>query len=235
MKAKEFLFPAGLLLSVGLVSALLLGCILRRAERAPIPPYELTEKPIVALTFDDGPNARYTRRLLDVLYQEQVPATFFLVGEQIEGNALLVKEMAASGHEIGSHTNGHHNLHRLTEAQARIDLEQMQAALDKALGRAYPVKYLRPPYGEYPAWMETAEDMSLALWTLDAEDWQAPDADAIYRRVVEQAKDGDVIVLHDNNPETVKAVKRIIPELRRRGFAFATLSQMEAAGYHVTI
>lgn len=151
MKAKELLFPAGVLLVAGLVAALLLGCILRRAEGVPIPPQKLTRKPVVALTFDDGPNARYTRRLLDVLYEEQAPATFFLVGEQIEGNEIIVKEMAASGHEINSHTSSHSNLNQLTEGETRIDLERMQAMLDKALGRQAAVKYLRPPYGEYPA------------------------------------------------------------------------------------
>ena len=151
MKAKELLFPAGVLLVAGLVAALLLGCILRRAEGVPIPPQKLTRKPVVALTFDDGPNARYTRRLLDVLYEEQAPATFFLVGEQIEGNEIIVKEMAASGHEIDSHTSSHPNLNQLTEGETRIDLERMQAMLDKALGRQAAVKYLRPPYGEYPA------------------------------------------------------------------------------------
>lgn len=151
MKAKELLFPSGVLLVAGLVAALLLGCILRRAERVPILPQKLTGKPVVALTFDDGPNARYTRRLLDVLYEEQAPATFFLVGEQIEGNEIIVKEMAASGHEINSHTSSHSNLNQLTEGETRIDLERMQAMLDKALGRQAAVKYLRPPYGEYPA------------------------------------------------------------------------------------
>lgn len=151
MKAKELLFPAGVLLAAGLVAALLLGYIFRRVQRAPIPPQKLTGKPVVALTFDDGPNARYTLRLLDVLYEEQAPATFFLVGEQIEGNEIIVKEMAASGHEINSHTSSHSNLNQLTEGETRIDLERMQAMLDKALGRQAAVKYLRPPYGEYPA------------------------------------------------------------------------------------
>lgn len=235
MSWKNALFPAAVLLAAGAVGGLLFWNVHRRELRPPIPPQNLEGKPVVALTFDDGPEARYTLRLLDVLYEQQVPATFFLVGEQIEGNASIVREMAASGHQIGSHTSSHSNLNQLTEARARLELEQMQAALDKALGQEYPVEYLRPPYGEYPTWMETAEDLKLALWTLDGEDWQTPDADSIYRRVVEQAGDGDVIVLHDNNPETVKAVERIIPELRQRGFAFATLGQMEAAGYDVTV
>lgn len=235
MKGKDLLFPAVVLLIAGLVVALLMKCIWQRTERVPITPQDLEGKPVVALTFDDGPEARYTLQLLDVLYEQQVPATFFLVGEQIPGNELIVKEMAASGHEIGSHTNSHTNLNLLTQAQAREDLEQMQKELDKALGWHAEVKYLRPPYGEYPDWMETAGDLNLALWTLDSLDWQTPKADAIYQQILSKAKDGDVIVLHDNNPETVEAVERIIPELRRRGFAFATLSQMEAAGYDVTV
>ena len=150
MKAKELLFPAGVLLAAGLVAALLLGSVFRRAERAPILPQSLMGKTVVALTFDDGPDARYTLRLLDVLYEEQVPATFFLVGEQIKGNELIVKEIAASGQEIGSHTSSHHDLTRLSEAETRLDLERMEAALDKALGRQAAVKYLRPPYGGVP-------------------------------------------------------------------------------------
>lgn len=235
MKAKNILFPAAVLLLIGLVGAMLLWNIQRRVERAPIPPQVLTGRPVVALTFDDGPDARYTPHLLDVLYEEQVPATFFLVGQQIEGNERIVKEMLSSGHEIGGHTNSHANLNQLTETQARAELENMQAALDKALGQRMLVKYQRPPYGEYPAWMEEAKDLKLALWTLDGQDWQDPQADVICERVVQAAKDGDVIVLHDNNLETVRAVERIIPALRERGFAFATLSQMEAAGYDVAL
>lgn len=73
------------------------------------------------------------------------------MGEQIEGNEIIVKEMAASGHEINSHTSSHPNLNQLTEGETRIDLERMEAMLDKALGRQAAVKYPRPPYGEYPA------------------------------------------------------------------------------------
>lgn len=235
MKRKTILFPAAALLIAGLVGALLFWNIRRRAERAPIMPQDLTDRPVVALTFDDGPDARYTPRLLDVLYEQQVPATFFLVGQQIEGNERIVKEMLSSGHEIGGHTDSHANLNQLTEAQVRAELERMQAALDKALGRRMPVKYQRPPYGEYPAWMEEMAGLKLVLGTLDTRDWQEPQADVIYERVVQAARDGDVIVLHDNNPETVRAVERIIPALREKGFAFANLSQMEAAGYDVTL
>lgn len=235
MKWKTILFPAAALLLAGLVGALLFWNIRRRTERAPIVPQDLTDRSMVALTFDDGPDARYTPRLLNVLYEQQVPATFFLVGQQIEGNERIVKEMLSSGHEIGGHTDSHANLNQLTEAQVRAELERMQAALDKALGRRMPVKYQRPPYGEYPAWMEEMAGLKLVLWTLDTRDWQEPQADVIYERVVQAARDGDVIVLHDNNPETVRAVERIIPALREKGFAFATLSQMEAAGYDVTL
>ena len=145
-----------------------------------------------------------------------------------------MQEIRSSGHEIGGHTHSHPNLKQLTQAQVRAELEQMQLAVDKALEQPCPVKYQRPPYGEYPDWMERDEDLYLALWTLDSEDWTRPEAKKICQRVVQRAKDGDVIVLHDDNPETVRAVEQIIPALRRKGFVFATLSQMEAAGYPVS-
>lgn len=235
MKRKTSLFPALLLLAVGLVGALLFWNIQQRVHRTPIPVQSLQGKPVVALTFDDGPDARYTPSLLDVLYEQQVPATFFLVGQQIEGNERIVQELVSSGHEIGGHTDSHPNLNQLTESQGRAELERMQAALDKALGKRFPVNYQRPPYGEYPAWMEQDGKLQLALWTLDGQDWENPQAEEICRRVVQAAKDGDVIVLHDNNPQTVQAVKQIISALRQRGFVFATLSQMERAGYDVTV
>ena len=130
MKWKTILFPAAALLLAGLVGALLFWNIRRRTERAPIVPQDLTDRPVVALTFDDGPDTRYTPRLLDVLYEQQVPATFFLVGQQIEGNERLVKEILSSGHEIGGHTDSHANLNQLTVPRARAELERRQAALD---------------------------------------------------------------------------------------------------------
>jgi peptidoglycan/xylan/chitin deacetylase (PgdA/CDA1 family) len=182
-------------------------------------------QPVVALTFDDGPNSRYTPQVLDILYEEQVPATFFLVGEKFAGNELLIKEMAASGHEIGSHTFSHPDLTTLNTQQIRQEIRQTEKELKKILPD-YPVQYVRPPYGRYTEKVEKAIDLPLMLWTIDSGDWENPDAEKIYTTVVRNIQDGDIVVFHDDNAETVKALEKIIVELKARGFQFVAVSQM---------
>ena len=90
----------------------------------------------------------------------------------------------------------------------------------------YTVKYVRPPYGRYNEAVEQAVGHPLMLWTIDSGDWDDPDAESIYTTVVSNIQDGDIIVFHDDNPETVKALESIIIELKSRGFQFVTVSQM---------
>ncbi len=233
MRINNRMFVCLTALAVGITAFGLLRGLDRRARRAAIPAQDLSCGPVIALTFDDGPNARHTPQLLDVLYETQTPATFFVVGDQIDGQERLLREIADSGHEIGSHTNTHVKLTQITEGQARVEMEAVASKIRQTLD-GYEPRFVRPPYGEYPQWMEEAPDLELALWTMDSGDWLHPNADLIVERVLSLAKDGDVVVLHDDNPATVEAVARIIPALKEKGFRFATLRQMEQAGYTVT-
>lgn len=226
VKRKNLLFIACGLVMIVLIIAGLLSGINHRVHREAIPVQIDPTQPTVALTFDDGPNPRYTPQVLDILYENQVPATFFLVGEEFSGNELLIEEMAASGHEIGNHTFSHPDLTTLNASQIRQEIRQTEEELRKILPD-YTIKYVRPPYGRYNEAVEQAVGQPLMLWTIDSGDWDDPVAESIYTTVVSNIQDGDIIVFHDDNPETVKALEDIIIELKSRGFQFVTVSQMQ--------
>ncbi len=225
MKRRNILFSAWVAFTMILVVIGLLGRVHQRVDRKAISVQIDPTRPAVALTFDDGPSPRYTPQVLDVLYEQQVPATFFLVGEKFPGNELLIKEMAGSGHEIESHTFSHPDLTTLSTRQIRQEIHQTEEGLKKILPN-YTIQYLRPPYGRYTEKVEKASDLPLMLWTIDSWDWENPDADNIYKTAIRGIKDGDIIVFHDDNPETVKALRKIIAELKARNFQFLTVSQM---------
>ena len=182
-------------------------------------------KPVIALTFDDGPNACYTPQVLDILYEQQVPATFFLVGEKLEANEPLVREVAAGGHEIGSHTFSHRDLTTLDRETIQKEIRRTGETLKEILPD-YEMKYVRPPYGRYTEEVREAAGLPLMLWTIDSGDWENPDAETIVRTVVSQAEDGDIVVFHEDNEQTVKALETIITELKKRDFGFVTVSQL---------
>lgn len=225
MKHKNLLFCLCIgFINLCIVIGLFAG-IHHRVHREAIPVLTNPTQPMIALTFDDGPNSCYTPQVLDVLYEQQVPATFFLVGEKFSGNELLIKEMVSSGHEIGSHTFSHSDLTTLNKQQVQQEIQQTAEELKKILPD-YPMQYFRPPYGRYTAEVEKAVNLSLVLWTIDSGDWKNPDAEKICTNVLHNIQNGDIIVFHDNNAETVEALQKIIVALKARNFQFVTISQL---------
>lgn len=127
MRRKNLSFVAGICILIGLVSAGLLMSI--HGSVTPIPQEISPNLPVVALTFDDGPNARFTPEILDILYEQQVPATFFVVGDHLKGQEWLVRKIAASGHEIGNHTDTHPDLTTQDSAQILAEIQSTQEKL----------------------------------------------------------------------------------------------------------
>lgn len=162
---------------------------------------------------------------MDVLYAEQVPATFFLVGEKVSGNQNLILEMDASGHEIENHTFSHADLTTLNAQQIQDEIRQTEHALQTVLPD-HRSRFVRPPYGRYTPNTEETIDYPLMLWTIDSGDWEKATAEKIHQNVVCNIHDGDIIVFHDDNAETVNALSSIISELKGRGFQFATVSEL---------
>lgn len=227
MKRKNILFTLALLLLIGVVTILLIFGAHNRVHRAPISSQIDPNLPMVALTFDDGPDSTWTPQVLDLLYENDARATFFLLGEKLYDGRLLVQEMVSAGHEIGNHTNTHPDLTKLTNFEVQYELYQMEQELKSIVPDAC-VRFVRPPYGFYTEETEKAAGKPLQLWTIDSMDWRTnSDAQLICDTVLEQVQDGDVIVFHDDNEETVKALKSLLPALREKGFQFVTCTQLE--------
>lgn len=180
--------------------------------------------PMVALTFDDGPRRSTTTQLLDGLAQRKVPATFFVVGSRVKGNEELLQRMAREGHQIGMHTYSHTQLTGLSSAQIACEIQQGRQALTQALG---PGDYwLRPPFGLVNSCVKACADSPIILWSVDPEDWRDSDTQRIVDHVVSNAKDGDIILLHDMYPSSVQAALEIVDRLGERGFCFVTVEQL---------
>jgi peptidoglycan/xylan/chitin deacetylase (PgdA/CDA1 family) len=180
-----------------------------------------------ALTFDDGPHARGTPAMLELLAAARVPATFFLVGEQVQRNPSLAGEIVAAGHEIGLHCHRHRNLLRLTPRQVHEDIARAEAIIAEATGRA-PRLY-RPPYGVLNAAalrLARARGWRTLLWSQWGRDWEArATAESIAQRVTDGARAGSVLLLHDADDysaadswrRTAEALPRVLQTLADRG------------------
>lgn len=180
----------------------------------------------VALSFDDGPGP-YTRTLLSHLADADVPATFFMLGQQVETYPKVARAVARAGHEIGVHTWDHRDLTKLTPAQIDREISSTVDVLRRDAG-VKPV-YLRPPYGAMNSDVHAAAKrahLALVLWSIDTLDWKTRNTAKTVDAAVKQAKRGSIILMHDIHPTTVKAVPAIIRKLHRKGFTLVTVSTL---------
>ena len=176
---------------------------------------ELESRPLVALTFDDGPREATTGPLLDGLALREVPATFFLVGSRIGGNEDLVRRMAAEGHQIGVHTFDHVALKGLSRRDFDLQVGKTRAVLADLLGEGE--FWLRPPYGLIDQAAASWAGGPLILWSVDPEDWKDHDVDRIVAAVVEHVSDGDIILMHDIFASSEEAALRVVDALLAKG------------------
>lgn len=192
-------------------------------------------KEMVCLTFDDGPDARYTAQLLDVLKKNQVRATFFVVGERALKNPVLVKRMKSEGHLIGIHHYSHLSNWFLTPNGTRKQCRRAADAVASITGDR-PV-YYRPPWGHINLFLPfTSGGLRVVLWSAILGDWrEALGKERLKKRILKHMRDGAVICLHDNgeNPgadrdaptNTIAALKEILPDARRR-YDFVTVGEL---------
>lgn len=187
-------------------------------------------KPMIALTFDDGPNRATTGKILDTLEQYDSRATFFMVGSRIEGQQDVVRRMQEQGSEVANHTMNHIAMSKVgTTAFAEQMILTNQAVTD-ACGVS-PV-LMRPPEGavnESGMAAIGSVGMSAVLWTLDTRDWRSRNAEAITEAVLTQVKDGDIVLLHDLYEPTAEAVAVIIPALVEQGYQLVTVSELASS------
>ncbi len=183
-------------------------------------------KPMVALTFDDGPGKR-TGELLEVIAQYHAHATFFMQGKNIPSYQDAVRRMKEIGCELGSHSFDHPNLSKMDEAGIRSQIDRTNQNLIDAAGQAATV--LRPPYGAIGSTLKAVAGMPLILWNIDTLDWKTRNAQSTIDNVMSQVKDGDIILMHDIHTETVDAAIELIPKLMAGGYQLVTVSEMAAA------
>jgi peptidoglycan/xylan/chitin deacetylase (PgdA/CDA1 family) len=194
-----------------------------------------TKDKVVALTFDDGPDPRYTGQVLNILKEHKVRATFFVCGKMLKANPELAKRILAEGHALGNHTDTHPHLERMGNPGARLELETCESQIEAITGqRTY---MFRPPRG---LWNSAVFDdarrsgYSIILWSLAFDRQAVKDSSVLRRRVVRLAKAGDIILMHDGSTDpqadirkpTVRELDAMITGLEQRGFSFSTVPDL---------
>ncbi|MEF9940956.1 MAG: polysaccharide deacetylase family protein [Lachnospiraceae bacterium] len=182
------------------------------------------EPPKIAITFDDGPSATCTPRLLDELKTRQIKATFFLIGENVKKNPEITKRICEEGHLIGNHTYHHIEITHVTDAEAKKELESTNNLIFEITGKE--VEYMRPPFGLWQKDLELGVPVFPVMWSVDPLDWTTENVDEIVNKVVTKVKENDIILLHDCYTTSVEAALRIIDILQADGYEFVTVDQL---------
>ncbi|MGT2741742.1 polysaccharide deacetylase family protein [Streptococcus plurextorum] len=197
---------------------------LRKTRLAQANNQVVLEGNVVALTFDDGPNASTTPRILDILKGYQAKATFFVIGKSIAGNEELLKRMKSEGHEIGNHTWSHPSLPTLSADQITWQVNETSKAITKVTGDQ--VTLLRPPYGATNASVRSLLTYPQIMWDVDTEDWKNRNTESILANVKAQLHPGAVILLHDIHGSTADALPVVMDYLVSQGYRFVTISEL---------
>ncbi|MCM1105924.1 MAG: polysaccharide deacetylase family protein [Blautia sp.] len=179
----------------------------------------------IAITFDDGPNAVYTEKLLEGLKKRDVKATFFLLGSEVEEYPELVEKINDDGHLIGVHSYRHVNFGEIGDEAAMKQIDAAREAIYAVTGEY--TGYIRPPYG---CWKDSLNDkvpMIEVLWDVDPLDWAATDSDVVAQRILKAVdKGGTIILLHDASGSSVQAAFTVIDALTEQGYEFVTVEEL---------
>lgn len=180
-------------------------------------------KPMVALTFDDGPS-QYTPRIVDVLNKYNSKGTFFVIGSSVKSNKELIIDMIEDGHEIGNHSYNHKDLTTISKDELYKQIVGTDDLLEIYTG--HRTKIMRPPYGKNNEIMNKNIYKPIILWSLDTRDWENKNAEVVKNNILNNVKDGDIILMHDLYDSTAEAVEMVVPELIKRGYQLVTVSEL---------
>ena len=184
--------------------------------------------PYIAMTFDDGPSATLTPKLLDLLAAHHIKATFFVIGENVAEHPDIVARAAREGHEIANHSWSHPNLAKMSDEGVRRQLWQTDEAIKSATGTRPTL--LRPPYGSITErekrWIHDEFGYQIVLWDVDPYDWKRPGPAVVRNRILQETRPGSIVLSHDIHPGTIEAMPSTFDALEAKGFKFVTVSEL---------
>jgi peptidoglycan/xylan/chitin deacetylase (PgdA/CDA1 family) len=186
------------------------------------------QEKVIALTFDDGPWPE-TPKVLTVLREFNVKATFFILGRNLPLYPDIIKQVVQEGHAVGNHT-WTHSYPKMEPQKAKAEIENTSARLQLMTG--LKTRLFRPPGGilnNGVADYARSKNYAIIMWSIDTKDYQKPTATLLANRVLNQARPGDIVLMHDgggNRSQTIEALKIIIPELQKRGYRFVTVPEL---------
>jgi peptidoglycan-N-acetylglucosamine deacetylase len=184
--------------------------------------------PYIAMTFDDGPSATLTPKLLDLLAAHHIKATFFVIGENVAQYPEIVARAAREGHEIANHSWSHPNLAKLSDEGVRRQLWRTDEAIKSATGVRPTL--LRPPYGSITErekrWIHDEFGYQIVLWDVDPYDWKRPGPAVVRNRILQETRPGSIVLSHDIHPGTIEAMPSTFDALEAKGFKFVTVSEL---------
>ena len=190
----------------------------------------LSTNPYVAMTFDDGPHPRNTPRLLDMLRQRNIKATFYVIGGNVDRYPHIVRRIVAEGHEIGNHTYTHRKLTSLSDSEVRKEMRRTEDAIVRAAG--VKPRTMRPPYGallqRQRSFVFSDFHYPTIMWSVDPLDWKRPGPSVVKSRILKGTHNGAIILAHDLHAPTVDAMPGTFDGLLSRRFQFITVSQLLA-------
>jgi peptidoglycan-N-acetylglucosamine deacetylase len=184
--------------------------------------------PYIAITFDDGPSATLTPKLLDLLAAHHIKATFFVIGENVAEHPEIVARAAREGHEIGNHSWSHPNFGKMSDDNVRSQLRRTDEAIKSATGNRPAL--MRPPYGSITArekhWIHDEFGYRVILWDVDPLDWKRPGLAVVRNRILKETQPGSIVLAHDIHPGTIEAMPSTLDQLEAKGFKFVTVSEL---------
>lgn len=246
---REFLRLAGGTLLGGALTSAFSACTTTKAdEKNPAKPSGAAIAPLVGIplqksyrsvrvagpylsqTFDDGPHPVNTPELLNLLAKNDIKATFFMIGTNVQRYPDIVKRMVDEGHEVGNHSWSHPALNQLSAADVDFQISRTQEAIVNACG--VTPKLMRPPYGAFNnsliATMRSSYGLTTVFWSVDPQDWKRPGASVVASRILSGAQNGSIILAHDIHAPTIQAMYTVLPGLKLRGFKPVTVGQLIA-------
>ncbi|MDP0491751.1 MAG: polysaccharide deacetylase family protein [Verrucomicrobiota bacterium JB023] len=182
----------------------------------------------IAMTFDDGPHPQNTPRLLDILRQRNIKATFYVIGKNVKTYPEITRRIVAEGHEIGNHTWNHPNLTKLSPSKVRDELTTTRDVIIRTTG--VQPRTMRPPYGALLTSQRNTIHREFGyptiLWDVDPLDWKRPGTAVVRSRILNGTKGGSIVLAHDLHSTTIDAMPSTLDGLLAKGFQFVTVSQL---------